>query len=531
MKNKGDGKKMLSISFFFPAGKYHANTWGKHVNEADVEWPPSQFRILRAIVAVWLKTGVYTAEEISEIIVEMKEAPVYSIPYASITHKRHYMPRNKENPTLIFDAFLAFEPDAELIVSFPNAKLDDRQIKILDDLLRNMNYLGRSESWICAKVIGERDILPNAYPLKEGDFSNLNENEDCIKLLCLDMECMSAAELIKKDGKGNFTHSLFSSSEILKKEKKIYPPNTSSINYAVPADRFNVRYRSNITTCSTEPIYYAKYLIDSPVLPNKKDTVDIADKMRSGLLKIHNTPSKIFAGKDVDGTPLEGNEHAYYFPYDNDGDGKLERIVVYSTKGFDRSHQESLLKIRKLYGYPLKRELNLMLLGMGSFDGAQGNSEIMGSSKVWRSATPFLLTRHPKKYETISRKGEWKIETIQDIKIGIPDDLGYYSNRDHLLYDYGVSPDDCSVILKDGPVSQLLRGLQQLGIEKPISITPIPSNRDSRWLDFKRYRRGKSNPAISVPYGFELVFNNTVKGPIAVGYGAHQGLGMFVAID
>ena len=33
----------------FPWGRYHANPWGRHVNEGAVELPPSPWRLLRAV--------------------------------------------------------------------------------------------------------------------------------------------------------------------------------------------------------------------------------------------------------------------------------------------------------------------------------------------------------------------------------------------------------------------------------------------------------------------------------------------------
>ena len=44
---------MLAIRFDFTANRYHATQWGRHVNEGVLEWPPSPWRILRAIVATW----------------------------------------------------------------------------------------------------------------------------------------------------------------------------------------------------------------------------------------------------------------------------------------------------------------------------------------------------------------------------------------------------------------------------------------------------------------------------------------------
>ena len=47
---------MIAISLRLIAGRYHATPWGRHVNEGAVEWPPSPWRILRALVATWKRT-------------------------------------------------------------------------------------------------------------------------------------------------------------------------------------------------------------------------------------------------------------------------------------------------------------------------------------------------------------------------------------------------------------------------------------------------------------------------------------------
>ena len=43
----------LSIAVAFPAGRFHATPWGHHVNEGLPEWPPSPWRLLRALIATW----------------------------------------------------------------------------------------------------------------------------------------------------------------------------------------------------------------------------------------------------------------------------------------------------------------------------------------------------------------------------------------------------------------------------------------------------------------------------------------------
>ena len=42
---------MPNLVFRFPAGHYHATPWGNHVNEGLIEWPPSPWRVVRALLA------------------------------------------------------------------------------------------------------------------------------------------------------------------------------------------------------------------------------------------------------------------------------------------------------------------------------------------------------------------------------------------------------------------------------------------------------------------------------------------------
>jgi len=57
------------------------------------------------------------------------------------------------------------------------------------------------------------------------------------------------------------------------------------------------------------------------------------------------------------------------------------------------------------------------------------------------------------------------------------------------------------------------------------------SGKEVSWLSFQTTRKsGGGSRGAQRGYGFELEFSSPVRGPIAVGYGAHFGLGLFRAV-
>lgn len=86
---------MVGLAIRFDLGRYHANPWAAHVNEAMTEWPPSPWRLIRALYAV-ARTNVQLAGEISAIDRALRglvagPLPVFELPPSSDAHTRHYM--------------------------------------------------------------------------------------------------------------------------------------------------------------------------------------------------------------------------------------------------------------------------------------------------------------------------------------------------------------------------------------------------------------------------------------------------------
>ncbi len=151
---------MLTLALTFPAGRYHGTPWGRHVNEADVGWPPDAWRITRALIATWhrkLDPGRFPREQLVGLIAALaSEPPSYALPEAVHFHTRHYMPV-RDKPSLIFDA-------------------------LLDALLEAIGYLGRAESWVSASRIEGWEGGCDCYPSEEAIDMQTGEVGDLIAL-------------------------------------------------------------------------------------------------------------------------------------------------------------------------------------------------------------------------------------------------------------------------------------------------------------------------------------------------------------
>src|SRR6266404_2989584 len=113
---------MLTIAIRFPAGgRYHATAWGTHANEGVPEWPPSPWRLLRALIATarW-KSGAATCIESPRLrlLIEALAAappPRYVLPAAAAAHTRHYLPLGDDSTTKVFDTFVQPESGRDLV--------------------------------------------------------------------------------------------------------------------------------------------------------------------------------------------------------------------------------------------------------------------------------------------------------------------------------------------------------------------------------------------------------------------------------
>lgn len=181
----------VSIHIRFLTGRAHLHAWQAHPSEGQVEWPPSPWRLLRALVAVggrglttlpqsdaasfapdWftpkLSRGrkskpvdsfwsthvdLIPLDELGRMLHTLAcKPPIVWLPRTAIGHTRHFFPTTagKSTGSAVFDTFAAFDSEQPLVFEWPELTAD--KLPHLERLLARMLYFGRAESWCEASL-------------------------------------------------------------------------------------------------------------------------------------------------------------------------------------------------------------------------------------------------------------------------------------------------------------------------------------------------------------------------------------------
>ena len=509
---------MIVLRFRFVTGRWHATAWGSHVNEGIPDWPPAPWRICRALIATWFHKhqAVFKEARIRELIhVLSGTAPSFSLPSATMSHSRHYVPVNegrKENRTKIFDTFVHVAPGQWLDVMWP-IDLSPDQRELLATLAASMNYLGRGESLVEVVLLPETVAHSpiNARPVSDDE--HIEWQEEPIRLLAPETPqefetwvAKARASNPKSKRKRNAAlpssifDALLADTAELKAAGWTQPPGSRWINYIRPVESLRVASQRVAVPHDHRPTV-ARFAVVSTVPPRITEALSLGERIHRALVARY--PAPVFTGCDADGQPLAaGHQHAFYLSECDLRRGSVNFLTLYARMGFDLGARQALEHLRQTWGYA-GHQLQLILLGLGEPEdfargkAVAGHSLPLGKSRAWVSVTPFVPTRHPK----TRRNGEPKLDG------------------------------DGTPIAS--PEHDLMRLLRESGLPWPINVERLPylqfASQRIHWLEFQRTRRiGEGRKAGARGYGFRIVFPDAVQGPISLGYGAHFGLGLFI---
>jgi CRISPR-associated protein Csb2 len=246
----------------------------------------------------------------------------------------------------------------------------------------------------------------------------------------------------------------------------------------------------------------ARFAVASAVLPRITRAVSVAERVHQTLVsRFKDGPAPaVFTGLGPDGKPQAGHRHAFIFCEANGVRDAVTHVTVFARDGFDAPARRALESLQRVWGHG-GHDLQLVLLGFGEPDTFLDSPVLNGGkpSKVWQSLTPFVPTRHPKTF----RDGRPKLDAD-----GWP--IG-------------------------SPAHDLRRLLAEASLPLPPKVEPIEAipvgSRRLRPLEFQSQRfHGEGLCGGHSGTAFRLTFAEPVPGPLAFGYGAHFGLGVFVPV-
>ena len=471
---------MTAIRLNFPGGRYHATPWGRHVNEGVVEWPPSPYRLLRALYDVW-KRKCFTLEEddIRAVLQALAETPPrFVLPSAVATHTRSYLSANSKDPTdknLVFDAFLALERPHQCYIWWPHLDLSQNEQSTLRLLLHNLNYLGRSESWVQAELWqGGLAGRSEAFASDKADQNHTLEPVAC--------------PLPKSEYQGEraWLEALTFSTANQLKERVSSPPLLRHVNYAVPTNAISVDPHPRILRKHSK-VYAVLLGLDATVLPLVTSTMEIAEQLRVRLMGAHkkrlnhdaSKVSSLFSGKTSDGQKRLDHGHVYILPRGNEL-GRINRILIMSRLDpFKEDELDAVRCVRELWQSDGRPVVRCVVTWQGGLDEGERQPK-----RVVESATPFVPPRH-------WRRGREFTKFIED---------------------------------------EVHRECQNHGIgAKPVRVDLLKAL--PGLYDVIEYRRNRKNDMVRPGYALRLTFDAEVLAPFAIGYGAHFGLGQFQTAD
>ena len=452
----------------FPLGRYHATPWGRHVNEGAIELPPSPWRLLRMLYAVWrTRAPDLDTETMHDLLIALAVPPTFHVPRHAPGHTRHYYPDSVAGTDRTLDAFAAFETDADLAVEWP-FDLPAEQRAALERLAGSIPYFGRADS-VCTGSV-PATWTPDAHerwaPLDVAE--SVDPTATVTAVLAPEPRLEIAA--------------LLATPADVRKTGLPIPIGARLVGYERRSSAPAPPRRSPVTT--RDPVTAVRFSLLQAGLPPETDALVYTDLLRQAAIKAlgHRAEGTVLGGRTADGhKATSDHSHAHFLPLTSGR--RLTGLLVWAPGGLPADEVKALASLRRLYtGMNDSWRATLRVAGIGGI--TDQAPELVGPSTMWRSATPFTPARFPK------RNQAWADLLAAEVRR----ELSY---RDIRM--------DCAVEQTSGNWVAFRR------------YRPSARNRHDR-------RQGQARQPSAV---LRLAFTQPVTGPLALGHLAHFGLGLF----
>ena len=457
----------------FPLGRYHANPWGRHVNEGEVELPPSPWRLLRALYSVWqTRVPELEREVVHPLLAVLARPPTFYVPMHSRSHTRHYYPDSRGGTDRTLDAFAVFDPCEPLAARWPE-DLPGVQHDALQRLAKSLPYFGRADSVCDAEANGQW------APSEDHDTWCPVDVAESIPTEAVVTSVLAPALPLQLE-------TLLARPVDVRRGGLLYPAGSHLVGYqCVPKQR----RRLHAANPQLQPPTAVRYTVMQAAMPPQTDALIYTDLLRQAALsKLNANPEQrrktLLGGRTASDEKMQDeHRHAHYLPV-FDEQRHLAELVVWTPAGLPEEELSALAALRELRSsWEKDWRLHVRMSAFGSVE--QLGQDLVGPAERWRSATPFAASRYPKRSDTVAT----------------------YLIR------------------------ELRRELVLRKMAEPSSVELVDDDWRSwvRYRPSKRFSRGDTAQARAdrASAFIELSFDEPVSGPLALGHLSHFGLGLF----
>lgn len=468
------------VSFRFLAGSYHATPWQLPANAGEVEWPPSPWRIARALISTWhTRLPHLDASAVQHLMTSLAtEPPRYLLPSASRSQTRHYLPQlahdglRSGETVLTLDARLHVSPQEELIVCWPSVTLDQAQTATLAALVEALPYLGRAES-SCEGRLLDADT---ALGVSDGAWTVVEEGGDRVVLgLSPDVTL----------------EQLEATPDRIRRERLAWPRGTEWLTY-----REGVRSEAAGASAGHAMVTAAVWEMRSTT----------PTRMTHGILATTGLRGRVIGPKQerIDGNdawrltghgaPNEGHEHAHWlFLPSTARPDVVGRLALWCPAGIPAELLSFVTRVRSLPDPRLQSKTpgdayvpdgyvpgGLQLTGLGRAEDLLPG--LCGASTRWASRTPITTPRFPKKNQDAAEFWRSVVQRELDLR-------------------------------------------PQLGGAQVVKLS-VRLDRDEGVRRYRRYRWSETMRDRRRGAFVEITLDRPVEGPLVLGALAHFGLGV-----
>ncbi len=454
-----------------------------------MEWPPSPWRLLRAVFATWKERAPQLdAGTVGAVLADLAGLPSYHLPGRwSEAHTRHYLPDRTSGPPAwnstakrfdlirtdkALDAFVVIARDDEVVLRWP-VELSPAGRDALGILVNLLPYVGRAESICEGRLLGGKE-------------------EPTAGVWCEPMGSSEAAVLDRPPVRVLVPRTpldlgaLVMGTDEVRGQGLLEPPGAYCAAYRLPEQAAVIaRARPRREAGSKDKPTAVCWAYDSNARPSMRAAVALGHVLRSACNSKYRKfnggqRSVVLEGKDA-GRRLENDHsHAHYLALDRDHDGLIDHLVAWVPAGLSKEELEALARGDRLWTSEFVADFRpgrLAVEGFGAI--ADVAPELARKAPVWTSATPFAPPRHA------HRNQSWAAHVDEEVR----------------------------------------RELRDRHMPAPMAIEQVVGP----WLAFRRHRPNKERlEDARRAVGLRLTFAEPLAGPLALGALSHFGLGLFL---